>query len=437
MTLSIDPTNPDHVDESAVRRALSDAFSVCGECRRCVERCVSFPTLFEMLDSSPDATPGDMTPAEQDLVVDGCVQCNLCTSTCPYGPGKHEMELDVARLMLRTTAMRRDNRHTTAATRRAARSMGRTTVVGRLAVRVPTIANRVVGAAPGSVVRWLLARLVGVSSRRRLPVFARERFSTWFEQRPRIRIRRSQRSVTIVPTCIVEFQQTSIGKDLVKVYERNGVECAVSGVRCCGAPLLHAGDVEGFAAVATKNVKALAAEIRSGTDVVVPQPGCLSMIRSEYASFVHDDLRADAQFVAEHSNDPAEYLMAVHRSDDAVLDTDFQGDVPGKIAFHSACHLRALGIGFVGRDLMRLTGARVEVVQQCSGIDGIWGLRAANDDVAMKMGAKFVARVGRSNADLVAGDCSLSNAVVEAHTGTAPLHPIEVMARAYGIPIER
>lgn len=437
MTLLIDPTHPEWSDESAVRRALSDAFSVCGDCRRCIDRCSSFPTLFEMLDASPDADPGDMTPAQQDLVVDGCVQCNLCTSTCPYGPGKHELALDVAGLMSRATAMRRANRHTTKATRRAARTMGRTTVVGRLAVRAPSATNRLAGAAPGSVVRSLLARLVGVTSQRRIAPFAHERFSTWFENRPRITIRRSQRSVTIVPTCIVEYQQTTIGKDLVKVYERNGVECAVSDVRCCGAPLLHAGDVDGFTSIAKKNVKALAAEIRSGTDVIVPQPGCLSMIRSEYASFVGDELRAEAEFVAAHSNDPAEYLMAVHRSDDAVLDTDFQGAVPRKITFHSACHLRALGIGFVGRDLMRLTGARVEVVQQCSGIDGIWGLRSGNDDVSIPMGEKFAARIDRSNADLVAGDCSLSNDVVAENTRFDPLHPIQVMARAYGIPLER
>jgi hypothetical protein len=53
----IDPTHPEHTDELAVRRALSDAFSVCGECRRCIDRCASFPTLFEMLDASPDADP--------------------------------------------------------------------------------------------------------------------------------------------------------------------------------------------------------------------------------------------------------------------------------------------------------------------------------------------------------------------------------------------
>jgi len=69
--------------------------------------------------------------------------------------------------------------------------------------------------------------------------------------------------LAVFPTCLVEYQQPQIGHDLVKVYERNGVECSIAeGAGCCGAPWLHSGDMEQFTKVAEKNVKALAASVR-------------------------------------------------------------------------------------------------------------------------------------------------------------------------------
>lgn len=46
------------------------------------------------------------------------------------------------------------------------------------------------------------------------------------------------------PTCLVEYQDVQIGKDLVQVYERNGIECTDTEAGCCGAPWLHSGNLE-------------------------------------------------------------------------------------------------------------------------------------------------------------------------------------------------
>ena len=47
------------------------------------------------------ATPGALTPAQQDRVVDECFQCRLCRANCPYVPGMHELAIDFPRLMAR------------------------------------------------------------------------------------------------------------------------------------------------------------------------------------------------------------------------------------------------------------------------------------------------------------------------------------------------
>jgi Fe-S oxidoreductase len=232
----------------------------------------------------------------------------------------------------------------------------------------------------------------------------------------------------------VEYQQPQIGHDLVKVYERNGIECSLAdGASCCGAPFLHSGDVQQFTKAATANVKALAAHVRKGRDIVVPQPTCGYVLKKDYVDYVGGE---DAELVAKNTYDAAEYLMKIHKSDGASLDTDFNGFVPETVTYHTPCHLKAQNIGLKSRDLIKLTGAKVKLVQQCSGIDGMWGLRAENTSISVPIAGKLADEVRRAGGDVVAGDCHLANTAITEQTGETPMHPLQLIARAYGIPEE-
>ena len=105
--------------------------------------------------------------------------------------------------------------------------LGHTDLLGKAATLTAPVANKVLGAKQGSVVRKAMEVATGVSSVRLLPPYARQRFTTWFKRRPRVRIAKRQGRVAVFPTCLVEYQQPSIGHDLVKVYERNGIECSL------------------------------------------------------------------------------------------------------------------------------------------------------------------------------------------------------------------
>jgi Fe-S oxidoreductase len=430
MTTTYDPTHPQYFDEADVRGELTRVFDICHGCQRCVELCTSFPTLFDMIGRHDDRGAGYLTPADQDQVVDECFQCKRCVLDCPYVPELHERRVDFPRLMLRADAMQHTNGIKSARSRATTRVMARTDLLGTLATGTGPFVNRIVNSERGSTLRKAVAKATGVSPVRLLPPYAKQRFSTWFEQRPTINLTQRQGRVTVFPTCLVEYQEPDIGKDLVKVYERNGIECSNSDASCCGAPWLHAGNVKEFTKVAEKNVRKLVADVRSGTDIVVPQPTCSYVIKNDYLDYVGG---ADAALVAEHTYDAAEYLMRVHTADDTVLDTAFSGETVASITYHAPCHLRAQDIGFTSRDLMKLTGAVVELVQQCSGTDGMWGLRAGNEDISVPMARKLGAEILDSDGDIVAGDCHLANTAIVEQTGRTPQHPIQVLARAYGI----
>ena len=124
--------------------------------------------------------------------------------------------------------------------------------------------------------------------------------------------------------------------------------------------------------------------------------------------------------------------MKVHNTEGKSLDTDFRGTILDTVTYHTPCHLRAQNIGLKSRDLMKLTGARIKVVQQCSGTDGMWGLRAKNAHLSMPIADKLGRLIAEASGDIVSGDCHLANIAISEQTGNQPVHPLQVVARAYG-----
>jgi Fe-S oxidoreductase len=273
-----------------------------------------------------------------------------------------------------------------------------------------------------------MEKVTGIAKDRLLPTYARVRFTKWFRSRP-AGTDGARGTVAVFPTCLVEYQAPAVGKALVGVYERNGVRCEVpDGQRCCGMPWLDAGDAEKFREHASANVAALLPAVRAGRAVVVPQPTCAYVLKQEYPDFLGTD---EASEVAAATADASEYLMARHR--EAPLDTDFAGRTYDTVLWQAACHSRAQQIGPKSRDLIALTGATVTTVERCAAIDGTWGLRAENVEMARKVAQPLMGRVSESEAQLVAGDCHLANTAIEEGAGRAPVHPLQVLARAYGI----
>lgn len=436
MTVTYDPTHPEYYNESDLRSELTRVYDLCHGCRLCLSLCPSFPTMFNAIDAR-DGAVEELTAAEQDQVVDECYQCKLCYVKCPYIP-PHEWQLDFPKLMQRAEAVK-NRHHGDVKGKITTQTLGRTDLLGTIGSLTAPIANRAVG-TPGSLARRIMDKTVGVAAERVLPPYARTRFSTWFTKRRRrgegILGRPEQARAAVFATCLVEYQNPAVGQDLVKVYERNGVRCDLpDGAGCCGAPWLHSGEFDQFTKQATKNVAALAASVRAGNDIVVPQPTCGYVIKRDYPEYLKTE---ESRLVASHTYDASEYLWRLHKGTlkdgvDTSLDVEFTGDVPATTAYHVPCHLQAQNIGLRSRDLIKLTGSKVTAINKCSGIDGMWGMRSENYELARKVAKPLAEAIDKADADVVAGDCHLANGAIDQETGRRPLHPLQLLARAYGI----
>ena len=420
-----DPLDPSYLDPVAARAERDRTFQACSDCRICVRLCPSFRSLFEMVDAYEDGADDVKVLAdhEHQRVVDECYQCKLCYVVCPYVPERQqELVIDFPRLMLRSLAIAEREGKVSS----SAKLLARTDLQGKVATAFAPVVNHVNHLG---IARGVMEKVTGIAKDRLLPTFAKVRFSKWFRSRGASAIAEPRATVALFPTCLVEYQDPEIGKAAVGVYERNGIACELpDGQICCGMPWLDAGAIDKFREHAARNVAVLAPSVRAGHDVVVPQPTCAYVLKQEYPDFLGT---ADAALVAGHTFDTSEYLMARHR--EAPLDTDFPGTTYDTITWHAACHYRAQQIGPKSKQLMELTGAKVTMVERCSAIDGTWGLRAENLDMARRVAKPLMDRVRESEDELVVGDCHLANTAIEEATAKTPAHPMQVLARAYGL----
>jgi glycerol-3-phosphate dehydrogenase subunit C len=423
-----DPLDASWSDPAATRAERDRTFHICSDCRICVKLCPSFRSLFQMIDDLGGTEHVDeLTPAQHKRVVDECYDCKLCYVICPYTPDQQqEWRIDFPQLMLRSSIGYTDAGQVS----RSARLLARTDQQGKVATALAPVVNATAKFGPA---RIAMEKVTGIARDRLLPTYHRVRFSKWFrERRPRSPAPAApdRGRVALFPTCLVEYQDPAIGKAAVAVLEHNGFTCELpEGQVCCGMPWLDAGDGDRFRDAAQRNVDALLPAVEAGRSIVVPQPTCAYTLKDEYPAFLGTEA---ARKVSAATFDAAEILMNAHRGGDK-LDTNFSGKTYETITWHAACHYRAQQIGPRSSQLMQLTGAKVQMVERCSGIDGTWGLRAENAEMAHRVAKPLMERVRESNAELITGDCQLANTAIEEATAKRPVHPLEVLARAYGI----
>jgi Fe-S oxidoreductase len=166
--------------------------------------------------------------------------------------------------------------------------------------------------------------------------------------------------------------------------------------------------------------------VRQGYKIAAINPTCSLTMRKEYPGLLGgDEVKEFSAAVV----DTHELLWTIKQADR--FNRDFRS-TPGTVAYHVPCHLKAQGIGFRSRDLMQLIpGTEVTTVDACTAHDGTWAMKKEFFELSLKAGAKSFDGMREAGAQVMATDCPLAAVQIEQGTGTRPIHPIEVLARAY------
>jgi len=430
----LDWQNPEFYDQTKIDAELERVFDVCHGCRRCVNLCGSFPTLFDLIDDTPDGELEQVNKADYQTVVDQCYLCDVCYMTkCPYVP-PHPWNIDFPHLMLRQKAK---NFQDDKATLRD-KVLSATDKMGFFA-GIPIVTQAVNAINKTGLTRLMLEGAMGVHKDAWIPDYAQKTFPQLAEKStafPVIDGKKTPGKVAIFATCYINYNEPGIGQDLIKILQHNEIPYElVEKEACCGMPKLELGDLESVAANKEKNMPKLAEFARAGYAILTPIPSCTLMFKQELPLMFPGDTAVQA--VKEAMWDPFEYLVARHK--DGLLKTNFTTEL-GHVSYHLACHSRVQNIGQKTAEALRLIpGTEVNVVERCSGHSGTWGVKKEFHEMAKKIGKPVFKRMAEEEPNFISSDCQLAGHHIEQGMTELGLphipmaHPLTLMAKGYGL----
>jgi glycerol-3-phosphate dehydrogenase subunit C len=444
----LDWRNPDFLDEEKLDAELRRVFDICHTCRRCFNLCDSFPRLFDLIDESKTGELDSVASADFRAVAEACTLCDMCFMTkCPYVP-PHEFNIDFPHLMLRYRAAQLAKGEIGL----AEREITKTDRNARLARPVAAIANWAERRG-NRLTRPVMETVAGIHRDAALPRFHRRTLVARAKaESPEVNKDAPAygRKAVLYATCFSNYNNPALGLAARAVLARNGVETEVVYPTCCGMPQLEHGDIANVADRARKVSAALKPWIEKGYDVIALVPSCALMLKFEWPLVLSGD--ADVKKLSDATYDVSEYVVDIAKT---------EGLAPGLkplergVTLHLACHARAQNIGPKAAEMLRLVpDAQVSVIERCSGHGGSWGVLKDNFEVAMKIGkpvARQAARAAKEAAEkgangaapFLSSECPLAGVHIAQgmeREGVEPApescHPIEILARAYGIEIE-
>jgi glycerol-3-phosphate dehydrogenase subunit C len=422
-----DPNDPRYWEARDLEHEMRRTFEICHGCRMCVGYCGTFPDVFARVDRDIEkmgATGAELLDdAAFTSATELCWQCKLCYIKCPYTRDEgHQWNLDVPRLLMREKAQRARRNGITLQDR----ALGEPQLLGQLtAGPMGPIANFV---NANRLVRKAMEATAGIAADFPLPTFGATSFARWLDHHEPLAGAGERGTVALFATCLGDYNFPHIAASAVRVLEKNGWKVTRPEQTCCGMPNLDGGDVDAASDKARRNVASLVGEVREGRKIVCIQPTCGYMIRKEWPELLGTN---EAREVAAATVDVMELLEQQRR--DKTLARDFAKGL-GKVAYQPPCHLRAMKIGYPAvRVLETLPETEVDIVEQCSAVDGTWGMKSQHYEMGRHYARKLVRGVDSAEPQVVVTDCALSARRILAETERVALHPVEALADAYGL----
>lgn len=206
--------------------------------------------------------------------------------------------------------------------------------------------------------------------------------------------------------CMTDFVFPDVGKKIIAILNRHGVEVIVpKGQGCCGAPVfLGSGDFETGRKLADANVQAF-----KDVDYVVSDCATCTSAIKDYKKYLADTPERAEQYeqLALKIKDISEFLVDILQLPADAYQT--APDVKGKkVTWHDPCHLnRHLGIKEQPRKILKSL-RDIEYIEMpnadvCCGMGGTFSINYY--DLSGKIAKKKVDGIASTGADIVVTGC--------------------------------
>ncbi len=429
---ALDWQSADFYDDKRITKELERVFDICHGCRRCFNLCESFPRLFDIIDDSESGELDTVDKAEYAKVVDACTLCDMCFMVkCPYVP-PHEFDLDFPHLMLRARAAE-FKKNGVNFTEKQLVKMDRN---GKFIGSISGVANWA-SKLGNKLTRPVIEAVTGIDKNADLPKFHTKTFEKLSAKNPpkrNLNAPAAGRKVVIYATCYVDYNKPESGTAAHAVLAKNGVETEIVYPACCGMPYLEQGNIEQVAKQAALVKAELMPWIDKGYDVIALTASCGLMMKMEWPLILPND--PDIKRLSAATYDVAEYMVNIAKNEGLA---EGLAPIEGGITVHSACHARAQNMGAKSAEMLRkIPDTKVDIVERCSGHGGTFGIMKQTRPMAVKVARPAVRQIKAKKNENLCSDCPLAckhlvQVMGEDGKGIAPDHPMELMAKAYGL----
>jgi len=351
-------------------------------------------------------------------IADLCVHCHMCRLECPSN-------VDIPKLMIEAKAAY----VATNGERTHDWLIARIDMMCRVASRFSRVVNWGIANRP---TRWCIEKLLGIAQGRKLPRFGRRSFLQQAAQR---RLHRPQRSsaekVLYFVDTYANYCDTQLADALLAVLEHNDISVYVpQGQLQAAMPLVARGVLDPARRIAEQNVALLAEAVRKGYTIVATEPSAVLALTHEYPILLPDD--DDAELVSQHTSEACHYLWRCHQR--GKLELDFTA-LSMTVGYHIPCHVKALEVGTPGENLLGLIpGLLVERLEKgCSGMAGLYGMQRRNYRNSLRAGLPLLTAVRTGGFKVGTTECSSCKIQMEQGSTKPTVHPIKLLALAYGL----
>ena len=361
-----------------------------------------------------------------DHSVDYCNGCRVCNMVCPTG-------VKIAEMNARARAVMVQQGKVPLKLRIRNNLVARAEMLAKFAQPVAPLSNMALSFPPA---RMVAEEILGIARYAPFPPYAKRRFTTWFSQRnthgrsDKAFSSTERPKVVYFHGCSTQYYEPRVGRAAVHVLEANGFEVIVPPQNCCGLPLLSNGEFTAARRYHSSNVRKLVEYARNDIPIVGTSTSCTLTLKEEAPELLdmHDE---DTMLVARKTYDLNEFLLLLLESDRLYLELR---PIPLRLPYHVPCQYRAHRIGNPGVEVLRLI-PELQVTEShasCCGIAGTYGYKREKYEIAMQVGAQLFDFVRGFNSPLAICDSETCRWQISHATGVPAIHPIELLAYAYG-----
>lgn len=400
---------------------MARAIETCVHCGFCLPTCPTYQVLGEEMDSPrgrivlmKTVLEGELGVHEAIPYVDRCLGCLACVTACPSGVQYSELLLPF-------------------------RAFARTQVDPGIAGRIRRNLIEATFPKPTRFQKVVKLGHYARPFRRLMPEHLRGLFEYLPEGRqpalplpeffpaqgtPRAR-------VALLAGCVQQAIDPGINWATLRVLARNGVEVVIPASQvCCGALLMHTGEIEAARDLAYQNLQAFSQDFDA---ILTNAAGCGSGLHEYRGLFQGLDQEGRAEEIAHKAVDVSSFLDQLGLSGAPELPQ------PLRVAYHDACHLaHAQGVSEAPRRLLsavsNLTLVEIEESSMCCGSAGTYNLEQPL--IAQELGRRKAESIIASEAQAVA--MGNIGCMVQIRAGLSAIgkllpvfHTIEILDIAY------